>query len=391
MTDLHADTDLIARMLTDGLEDMLDRMAPGWVLRRGAGYPRPHPEKGSLGSWRVELTGAKRGQWYRHSQDVGGGALKLFAYLHSGEQGAALDRGVFDAARAFLGLPSPFGAGEAHDAEAAAARRAAAEARAKARAAEHQKAAAEYRLRQGARAKDLWAASRPAAGTLVEAWFAARGLAGAAIPPTIRFHPAAPYFVVDVVPDDRRGAEAGAEPGRTRRIVREVHRGPAMVAAVQHGRATRGDLRGVHVTWLSADGRAKAAITDPETGEVMLARKMIGPAKGGHVRLSPAADLLAIAEGIETAMSIQHFAGLPTFAALSLSNLGAPLPAAVSSVVLCFDSDERVPAKAARMKAEAMHEHAARGLMVRTCAAPAGMDFNDVAMAAARGAAGEVA
>lgn len=360
MTDLHADTDLIVRLLTDRLEEVLERLAPGWVQRRGMAYPRPHAEKGSYGSFQVVLTGPKRGQWYRHSQDVGGGALRLFAYLNSGEKSADLDRDVFDAARAFLGLPSPFGAGRAVDDAEAAKRRAEAEARAKERTAEHARAAAEYRMRQSLRAKDLWTASREAAGTPVAAWLAARGLDGVAIPPSIRFHPAAPFYA-------GKGEKA-------------IHCGPAMVAIVTDGGAVRGGFRGVHVTWLSADGRAKAEIVHAKTGEVFPARRMIGPAKGGHVRLSPAAKLLAVAEGIETALSIQHCAELPTFAALSLGNLGAKLPPVTEEVVLCFDSDERQPKKAGQAKQAAAREHAARGLAVRWCAAPAGMDFNDLAM-----------
>jgi hypothetical protein len=374
VTDLHADTDTIARQLGDRLEEVLDVLAPGWVSRRGAAYPRPNAARGALGSFRVELVGAKRGQWYRHSQDVGGGVLKLFAYLHSGEKSTSLDRDTFEAARAFLGLPSPFSAGRTVDGAEVARRRAEAEERAKARAAEHAKAAADYRLKQGLRAKDLWAASVAAAGTPVAAWLEARGLPGVVIPPTIRFHPKAPFRVVDVV--------------EGKRVTRILHAGPAMVAVVTDGGAPHGGFRGVHVTWLSADGRAKAEIVDGKTGDTFPARRMIGPAQGGHVRLAPAAAALAVAEGIETALSVQHYTGWSTFAALSLGNLGAKLPATVAEVTLCFDSDERQPKKAERLKAAAAREHAARGLAVRVCAAPAGMDFNDVAMRmVARGAA----
>ena len=368
MTDLHADTDAIARLLTDRLEEMLDGLAPGWVQRRGAGYPRPNVARGSLGSFRVELVGPKRGQWYRHSQDVGGGVLKLFAYLHSGEKSLELDREVFEAARAFLGLPSPFGAGERIDPAELARRRADAEQRATARAAEHAKAAAKHRLKRQARARDVWKTAGPATGTIVESWFAARGLPGVVVPRTIRFHPALPFFVVDHTVD--------AVTGKPSRTARELHCGPAMVALITEG--VSGAFAGVHITWLSADGRRKAEIRDGD--EVLPARRMIGQAQGGYVRLSPPARHIAVGEGLESALSVQHYAGLPTFAALSLGNLDAPLPPLVEAVTLCFDNDERDLVKAMRLKMAAAAAHHERGLAVDTCTPAERADFNDLAM-----------
>jgi hypothetical protein len=379
MTDLHHDTDTIARLLTDRLEELLDALAPGWVQRRGAAYPRPNAARGALGSFRVELTGAKRGQWYRHSQDVGGGVLRLFAYLNSGEKGASLDRDVFDAARAFLGLPSPFGVGERVDSAEVARRRAEAEARAKARAAEHAKAAAGHRLKRQTRARDVWHAAQTAAGTIVEAWFAARGLPGVVVPRTIRFHPVLPFFVGEETVDPATG--------KPRRTVRELHRGPAMVALITDG--VSGRFAGVHLTWLSDDGRRKAEIRDGD--EALPARRMIGQARGGYVRLAPPAKHIAVGEGLESALSVQHYGELPTFAALSLNNLGAPLPPLVEAVTLCFDNDERDLVKATRLKMAAAAAHHERGLAVDTCTPTERADFNDLAMrVAARGATAAV-
>jgi hypothetical protein len=381
MTDLTDNTGLVRRLLEDRLEELLSDFKSGWIARKGKAWLHPDATAGNrLGSFEVDLLGAVRGRWYRHSQGVGGWVLELFAYLHSGEQTTTVTRETFDAARQWLGLPSPFGAGQAVDPEEVAKRRARSEAEAKARAAAHEKAAAEHRLytaKRQARARDIWQASGPAAGTLVATYLAARGLGGVVIPPTIRFHHALRFTVKDEATDP--------ETGKTTRTYREVHRGPAMVAGYSDGTAARGGLKGVHVTWLAADGSGKAVITDPETGEVLNPRSMIGPSKGGHVRLSPPAAHIAVAEGIESALSLQHFGSgpdgpLPTFAALSLGNLGAPLPAVVESVLLCFDNDERDAKGAERAKRKAAAAHAARGLVVATCAPSERADFNDLAM-----------
>jgi hypothetical protein len=386
MTDLHDNSALVRRLLEDRLEELLSDFKPGWIARKGKAWLHPDATSGNrLGSFEVDLLGAVRGRWYRHSQAVGGWMLELFAYLSSGEQTTSVTRETFDAARQWLGLPSPFGAGQAVDPAEVAKRRAAAEAEAAARAAAHEKAAAEHRIyvaKRQAKARDIWRAAGPAAGTLVETYLAARGLSGVLIPPTIRFHPALRFTVVDVT--------LYRDTGKTKRTFREVHRGPAMVAGYSDGTAPRGGLKGVHVTWLAADGSGKAVITDPKTGEVRNPRSMIGPSKGGHVRLSPPAKHIAVGEGIESALSIQHCAGLPTFAALSLGNLGAPLPAVVESVTLCFDNDERDEKAAEKAKRKAAEAHAGRGLAVSTCAPTERADFNDLAVRlAARAAVSE--
>jgi hypothetical protein len=381
VTDLADNSALLRRLLEDRLEELLTAYKPGWIARRCKAYLHPDPTSANrVGSFEVDLAGAVRGRWYRHSQGVGGWVLELFAYLHSGDQSATVTRETFDAARQWLGLPSPFGAGQVVDPEEVAKRRARAEAEAKARAAAHEKAAAEHRVyvaKRQAKARDIWQSARPAAGTLVATYLAARGLAGVVIPPTIRFHPALPFFVKDETDDPVTG--------ETKRTFCRVHCGPAMVAGYSEGTAEQGGLKGVHVTWLAADGSGKAAITDPKTGEVLNPRSMIGPSKGGHVRLAPPAKHIAVGEGIESSLSLQHFGSgpegpLPTFAALSLGNLDAPLPAIVESVLLGFDNDERDPKAAARAKRKAAEAHAARGLLVACCAPTERADFNDLAM-----------
>jgi len=364
MTDLGDNTQLVKRMLEDRLEEYLSDSKPGWIARKGKAYLHPDGERGKVGSFEVDMLHPYRGRWYRHSQAVGGWIMELFAYIESGEQSLAVTRATFDAARQWLGLPSPFGAGVEVDEEERAARRTKAEAEARERAAAYNAAAAQQRLQRKGRARDIWQSARNRPLGLVRAWLEERGLPGVAIPATIRCHPELPFW-----------GTGG----------RRLHTGPAMVALITDGATAR--FGGVHITWLSADGRGKAEIRDGD--EVLPARRMIGTARGGFVRLSPPGPHLAVGEGLESALSIQHWAGLPTFAALSLGNLGAALPPAVRSVTLCFDNDERNAKAAERLKRAAATAHASRGLVVDTCAPTGREDFNDMAMrmAAARGGA----
>lgn len=94
-----------------------------------------------------------------------------------------------------------------------------------------------------------------------------------------------------------------------RRVPRLLHRGPAQIAALIDNQA---GFCGVHITWLRPDWAGKAEIIDPESGEVLPAKKMRGSKKGAHIVLrEPGAAIveahaadepvrLFIGEGIET-------------------------------------------------------------------------------------------
>lgn len=88
--------------------------------------------------------------------------------------------------------------------------------------------------------------------------------------------------------------------------------GPAMLACVQ---AADGTPCGLHATFITADGSSKAGDR---------AKLMFGITQAGSVRLAPAeSGELAVAEGIETALSYAALTGTPTWAALSAGNLAA--------------------------------------------------------------------
>jgi putative DNA primase/helicase len=142
---------------------------------------------------------------------------------------------------------------------------------------------------------------------------------------------------------------------------------PAMIALVTDG--VTGDPRGIHRTYLSADGMGKAPVS-PE-------KMMLGPSRGCAVRLRAAPGPLLIGEGIETCLSAMQATGHATWAALSAPGVQAlDLPPDVQDIVLIPDRDDTgAGIKAAR---HAAFRWIRQGRRVRIAEAPAGFDFNDL-------------
>lgn len=111
------------------------------------------------------------------------------------------------------------------------------------------------------------------------------------------------------------------------------HVGPALVALVTD--AASGAMKTLHRTWIRADG-AKADVKPP--------RLLLGhhSKQGGVVRLWPddyVTHGLAVAEGIETALSMAH-AYSPVWACIDAGNLGAlPVLGGVETLVIGADND----------------------------------------------------
>ena len=141
---------------------------------------------------------------------------------------------------------------------------------------------------------------------------------------------------------------------------------PAMVAAIEH--PVTGELQGVHVTYLRPDGRGKA--------DVSPAKLMRGRAGGGVVRLAPVSQHMALAEGIESALSHQQLTGIPTWGALSAGNFEkVRWPAIVKRVTVAADNDARGLAEAEK----AARRWAFEGLTVEVSKpSTPGADFNDI-------------
>lgn len=142
---------------------------------------------------------------------------------------------------------------------------------------------------------------------------------------------------------------------------------PAILAQI---RGPKGEALGIHRTYLRPDGSGKA--------EVSPAKMMLGPSSGGAVRFGPDGRVIALAEGIETALSVSRASRLTVWATLSTSGLKGlilPPPPVAEVVIIAADHDEAglaaAEVTAARLEAEG------RAVSVIYPPKP-GADFNDV-------------
>src|SRR5262245_14404671 len=107
---------------------------------------------------------------------------------------------------------------------------------------------------------------------------------------------------------------------------------PAMVSLVTHG--GDGNPAGIHRTFLTRDGSGKAPL-DP-------AKMMLGPCRGGAVRLDQPKHVLMVGEGIETCLAAMQASGNAAWAALSTSGLRAhDLPGELGEVIVLAEGRDR--------------------------------------------------
>ena len=170
----------------------------------------------------------------------------------------------------------------------------------------------------------LFAASRPIAGTLVEAYLANRGIDRLEGCDALRFHPRCWHRLED---------------GRSLAW-------PAIIAAVTD---LSGAIQGVHRTWLAREQNA----CDPLLGKPPFPtpRRAMGSLFGHAVRFRRPADLLLAGEGIETVLSLRCLMpALPSAAALSAGNLGAlVLPKELSRLYVALERDGESAAAFAKL------------------------------------------
>jgi putative DNA primase/helicase len=137
---------------------------------------------------------------------------------------------------------------------------------------------------------------------------------------------------------------------------------PAIVACVEH--VERGFV-GCHRTYLTADHQRRD-------------RASLGRISGGAVRLATAAELLMVAEGIETALAAMQACCLPAWAALSTSGLmRLILPSIVRTVLILSDNDDNGAGQRAALAAAQRWVTEGRRVQIALPPEP-GTDFNDV-------------
>jgi hypothetical protein len=184
----------------------------------------------------------------------------------------------------------------------------------------------------------IWQSAISADGSQVETYLASRGL-HLPPPPTLRFHAGLKHPSGGIW--------------------------PAMVALVTRG--SDDTPLAIHRTFLACDGGGKAPI-DPR-------KMMLGPCRGGAVRLAAPGDVLMVGEGIETCLAAIRATGHPAWAALSTSGMRTlDLPGDVRDVIVLADGDD--PGEAAAR--DCAWRWKREGRRVRIARPPQGMDFNDL-------------
>lgn len=200
----------------------------------------------------------------------------------------------------------------------------------------HNRADAVHRI---ALARRIWNVARDARGSPVVRYLAGRRIT-IPLPPSLRSAPACPHPSGIYL--------------------------PAMLARVVN---IDGELIGVHRTYLDREATGQWHRRD---------RASLGPIGGGAVRLTPPAETLMVAEGIETALAVMQATAQPVWAALSTSGMTAlRLPTIVRIVVILTDND--INGAGERAARTAAQHWLAEGRRVRLALPPEpGTDFADV-------------
>jgi hypothetical protein len=189
----------------------------------------------------------------------------------------------------------------------------------------------------------LFSEAQPGPDTLARVYLSGRGICVTAWPAALRFHPAADH-------------------------PRIKQRFPAMIAQV-----IGTSEPSFQVTYLSADGKGKAAIAKEDQ------RRTLGSNKGGLVFLTddiqPGATLL-VGEGVESVASAMQASGLAGAAILGVGGLAnADFPSDVVEIVVLGENDD-ASRKAIEKAAPLLSE---KGVKVRVALPPQGFgDFNDL-------------
>lgn len=301
----------------------IESLARAWLpdgVRRGREFVARNPTRNDRkpGSFRISLTTARWSDFA--TGDKGGDAIALYAYLNRTDQ-----------AQAAIAVANELGLDPYTDEQ---------------RPQRHPPPRAVLTDDRTARAKNIFARAKPIAGTPAETYLRqARGIV------TDR-----PWT------DDLRFLE---------NCPRGNDHAPALIALVRDART---DVAlAIHRTFLKPDGSAK----DASHGDAKMA---FGPTTGGVVKLTPDEDVtlgLALAEGIETALSCWAL-GWPTWATLSTAGLlSFPVLAGIEALTIFADHDQNEAGEtAAKTCAQRWREANAETLILRPPRADT--DWNDV-------------
>lgn len=328
----YDDADEITRLLVDNLESVLNDLYPGWQEVKGQALLTPQIKNGRVSSsFQMHLRGDRRGQWYRHSQKVGGHALNLVAYALTGrEKGRDEYREAFQWSRNFFGLQG----GRQESPED---RRERERQRERERADREKKQAAQ--AAQAQRKKEFKAQTSneiaqecaPIGGTLAEKYLVSiRGLPPMNLWPNdqrenIGFHQALEYDTKEFVEYDQSG--------------RKIKEGPRLPALVFFIRDMVGDIVALQRVFLDPETGDKITKTRPEFPQDKV---QFGSLQGGACRIGGDGPRIGSQEGGETALAnwALHQFRYPQWAMISTSGMiGFEPPAFVERVDIFPDGD----------------------------------------------------
>ena len=161
-------------------------------------------------------------------------------------------------------------------------------------------------------AERRWQEARPLRATdPVWGYLRARDVAPQAAPPALRYHPRLPYR-----------HEGGTW----------THH-PAMLASVS---TCAGVQVALHRTYLDLHGH-KAPVPSPKK---ITAPATPGALRGASIPLFAATTLLALTEGIETALAVHRLSGWPTWSCVSATGLEqVEVPDTITTLYICADHD----------------------------------------------------
>jgi hypothetical protein len=212
--------------------------------------------------------------------------------------------------------------------------------------AEHEAKAKSAKAKRQARidnALDIWRNSVPAGDTMAATYLASRLLLPKPMPAALRLAPSIYH------------KESGA-------------RHPALIGLVEH--MTHGPV-GIHGVFLNRLDASVRFSTEP--------RKMsFGPVKGGAVRLAPTGPVIAVAEGIEDALTFQEVTGTPSWAAITAAGIKGFTPpprAETPTIILVEDQDQNQTGQQA--VANAAKRLSKAGYEIRIARPIVGKDLNE--------------
>jgi Toprim domain len=314
------DTDDIIRRLDQDLEGVLSKYYPGWITQKVKSQDVALLTPKKVGkritsSFTMNLSGDRRGQWYRFSAGFGGGTLALIYYAETGRVPSSKSdwAEAFRFAKDFLGIEQRQQISDEERREREQRRdREQREREERRQKAEEEKAAAE--AKKTMTAVEIWNGAQPLAGSQAEAYLVGRGISPVSEWPwdpkdVLRFHPSINH---------EREWQSG--------------RWPALIGLVVDA---FGNPTALWQVYLDRKEAKKAPLDLPKLGR--------GPTNGGAIRIGGEAGRIGVAEGMETAIAswdLEMFRK-PVWSLMSTSGMkGFEVPLFVDHVSIYKDGDK---------------------------------------------------